>query len=73
MNNDTYAMLHIEQMPGEQMNLKLKGDPAVIAKMVATAMRHSQTIAAAIIAPVIEYCQQEGFHCGDLEKMVKCK
>lgn len=55
------------------MNLKLKGDPVIVTKMIATAMRHSIQIAAIMIAPVIEYCEQEGFDCGDLKNMAKYK
>lgn len=64
-------LLHIELLPGDQMNFKIKGDPIVVAKMISTVMRHKQEIAAAIIAPVIEYCQAEGIDCGKLKDMVK--
>jgi hypothetical protein len=65
------CLLHIEELPGDQMNLKMKGDPAMLAKMVANVMKHRQDIAAALIAPVIEYCRNEGFDCGQLKDMVK--
>jgi hypothetical protein len=67
------CLLHIEQLPGEQMNLKMKGDPATLAKMIANVMKYRQDIAAAFIACVIEYSAKEGFDCGELKKMVKYK
>ena len=64
------ALLYIEELPNGHMNLKLKGDPKTVAKMVANAMKVNQEIAAAMIAPVIEYANNEGFDCGELKKMV---
>jgi hypothetical protein len=43
----------------------------MIAKMVSTAMRYNQEICAALIAPVIEWCQENDVDCGDLKEMVK--
>jgi hypothetical protein len=67
----SYSLLHIEQKPGEQMNLKLKGDPVMVAKMVSTAMRYSTEICAAMIAPVVEWCIENNIDCGDLKEMIK--
>jgi hypothetical protein len=66
-----HSLLHIEQKPGEQMNLKLKGDPVMIAKMVSTAMRYNQEICAMMIAPVIEWCTENDVDCGELKEMIK--
>jgi hypothetical protein len=68
--SEQYTLLHIEQLPGEQMHLKLEGDPELVAKMIATVMHHDKNIAAAFMACVIEYCVQEGIDCGDLKSMV---
>lgn len=66
-------LLHVELFPNDKMNFKIKGDPVLVAKMVRTAMQHSQEIAAAMIACVVDYCLEEHIDCGDMQYMVKFK
>lgn len=65
------ALLYLEELPNQRMNLKLKGDPATVAKMVASAMQINQEICAVFLAPVIEWCINNDIDCGQLKKMVK--
>ncbi len=64
------CLLHIERLPGDQMNFQIHGDPATLAKMISNVMRLRQDIAAAFIACVIEFAKKEGYDCGDLGDMV---
>jgi hypothetical protein len=68
-----YALLHLEQHPNQTMRLKLHGHPADVARMITASMHVSTELAAAFMAPVIEYCQQRNIDCGDLSKMVTIK
>jgi hypothetical protein len=52
------------------LRIRINGDPLLICKMLRTAMQSRQDIAAAFIAAVVDYAQQEGFWAGDLENMV---
>jgi len=57
----------------DEMRFQMKGDPILLAKAIRTVMQARQDIAAAIMAAVIDYCQQEGIDCGELSKMVTFK
>lgn len=45
----SYSLLSIEQKPDETMRVRLKGEPVVVAEMIATVMTQNAEIAAAFI------------------------
>lgn len=63
--------LHIELIKEDQMNIKLQGDPVIVAKMIATAMDSRQDIAAAMIAGVMAWCKGNNINPDNLKNMVK--
>jgi len=68
--NETKLVIEMKSDDG-QMHIVIKGDPIILTKMIATAMQARQDIAAAMIASVVDFCQREGFDCGDMSRMVK--
>jgi len=56
----TAALLHVEMTSPKEMNIKLQGDPVIVCKMICNAMNTKPDIAAAMIAAVIQYADQNG-------------
>lgn len=72
------AVLHLELKEGialgghpDSMRAILKGNPVMVAKMIAHAMDGKQEIAAAVIAGVLSWCQENGINPDNLKNMVK--
>lgn len=65
------SLLHVELLPNEEMNLKLIGDPVIVCKMIANAMDARQEIAAAMIAAVMFYADNNEIPRNELGNMVK--
>jgi len=73
-----YPELHLtftgKKIPGtndDELRFIIKGDPVILTKAIRTVMQARQDIAAAMMAAVIDYCNQEGIDCGQLKHMVK--
>jgi hypothetical protein len=64
-------LLHVEMLPGEQMNFRISGDPVIVCKMIRTAMDAKQEIAAAMIAAVCDYADANGIPRDQIGNMVK--
>ena len=64
-------LLHVELMEAEIMNIKLSGDPVIVSKMIATAMNARQDIAAAMIAGVMSWADENGIPRDQLGNMIK--
>jgi hypothetical protein len=64
------SLLHIEQLPGEAMNFKIKGDPVLVSKMIATAMYNRTDIAATMIAAVIAWADGNNIPRQKLSEMI---
>jgi hypothetical protein len=47
------ALLHVEELPGKNLNFKLEGDGPTVALMLATAIEYDKGIASAIITSLI--------------------
>lgn len=63
-----------KKIPGtdhDEMRFQLKGDPVILTKALRTVMQARQDLAAAMMAAVIDYCNQENIDCGELKHMVK--
>jgi hypothetical protein len=63
-----------KKIPGtdqDEMRFQLKGDPVLLTKAIRTVKQAKQEIAAAMMAAVIDYCNQEKIDCGELKNMVK--
>ncbi len=69
-NRET-PLLHIELLPGDQMNFKIKGDPVIVCKMIRTAMDANQEIAAAMIAAVCDWADANKIPRDQIGKLVK--
>lgn len=69
------TLLHIELLPfpsaKRNCNIKLKGDPVIVTKMIATAMDARTDIAAAMIAAVMLWADQNSIPHDKLGEMVK--
>ena len=64
-------LLHVEMLPGEQMNFKIKGDPVIVCSMIATAMDARQDIAATMIAAVMDWADRHNIPRDQLGTMIK--
>lgn len=63
-----------KKIPGtddDEMRFQMKGDTLLLCKAIRTIMQNRQEFAAAFMAAVIDYCNQEGIDCGELKYMVK--
>jgi hypothetical protein len=67
--NMSYSLLSIEQKPGEMMRVRLKGEPVVVAKMIATVMTQNAEIAAAFITGVMQFAIEVGMPTADFESI----
>ncbi|MEO5681440.1 MAG: hypothetical protein ABIQ88_02300 [Chitinophagaceae bacterium] len=68
MPND---LLHIELLPDNSMNFKIKGNPVTVCNMIANAMDTDQEIAAAMIAGVMAWADKNHIPRDQLGTMVK--
>jgi len=65
-------LLHMElDATHTQFNLKLKGDPVIVSKMIMKGMETKQDICAAFIAAVVFWCKENNIDPGELKNMVK--
>ena len=66
------SLMHIEQLPGEQMRFVLKGDALTVSKMIRTVMNNRSDVAAAMISAVLTYSKEEHNmkNFGDLKKFI---
>lgn len=65
-----------KKIPGtdyDEMRFQMKGDTVLLCKAIRTIMQERQEFAAAFMAAVIDYCNEEGIDCGQLKHMVKYK
>jgi len=65
------ALLHVEMITDKEMNVKLSGDPVIVAKMIANAMDARVDIAAAMVAAVFSWADQNDIPRDQLERMIK--
>lgn len=72
---DPVLHIYLENKPfqGHDSTLRVivKGDPVLLTQMIRTAMQSRQDVAAAFIASVVDYANEQGFDCGQLGQMVK--
>lgn len=66
-----HALMQVEMVAQDQMNIKLEGDPVIVSKMIAQAMNAKQDICAAMIAAVFTWADENGIPRAALQNMVK--
>jgi len=64
-------LLHVEMIAEDLMEIKLHGDPVIVAKMIATAMDAKTEICAAMIAAVFSWTDENQIPRDQLQYMVK--
>lgn len=64
------TLLHIEQLEGMNMNVKIEGDPTLLVNMIKTAMDQKQDIAATMIAGVMAWADKNEIPRDQLGNMV---
>jgi hypothetical protein len=64
------ALLHLEQLPGDQMNVKANNLPD-IAKMIWNVCLHRDDIATAFITGMVGYCREKNISWKKMEEVFK--
>jgi hypothetical protein len=70
MHNKKLPLVHIEALPGDQMNLKMNNPPEC-AKMIWNVCNMRPDIGAIFITGIVGYCRENNINWADMEKLGK--